>query len=90
MSNITEFAAQGVKALEVSGQGSGLSLEEVKGFVSRDNLDTGVASAIVSAMVSRPDKTIMPEPGAEVVVTKRPKAAAPSRDAGISLGGPSL
>ena len=80
MSIINQFAAQGVENVQTSGQGSGLTENEVKGFANRGNLDTGLTSAIVSSMVSRPSKAIMPAKDAEVIVaaTAEKAAIAPS------------
>jgi len=90
MSKINEFAAEGIESIEVSGTGTGVTLDEAQGFAERGNLDTGMTSAIVVAMNTSPGKDITPAPDAEVVVSQNaPKPMGRAPKTGLSIG-PSL
>ena len=90
MNMVNQFASKGIETLKVSGSGTGLSLSEVKGFSSRNNLDSGLTSAVVTAMIAQPEKTITPAPDAKVIVSPKLKNQPRPAGPGVSLSGPGL
>jgi hypothetical protein len=70
ITNLDAFAKTGIDAMSVSGQGSGLTLSEIKGFVSRGNLDVGLASAIATRLSEKPIKIFTMEPFAVGIQAK--------------------